>query len=185
MLKKTIIGCVLSSCVMLSSGAVANVNNHSVSIGYSQGKVQDFKNIRGVNVQYRYEWDSPLGVIGSLTYMKGDESYSLGAGNNSYNGKIDMKYYSVLAGPSYRLNDYFSFYALAGLAHTSVEAEVMMPTFYTGTIKESKNSLAYGVGVSINPSDNLSVNLGYEGTSVKYIDNVSINGFNVGIGYHF
>lgn len=33
-------------------------DNHTLSAGYAQSKVQDFKNIKGVNLQYRYEWDS-------------------------------------------------------------------------------------------------------------------------------
>ncbi|MWL74803.1 Ail/Lom family protein, partial [Escherichia coli] len=36
----------------LASGA-ALADNQTVSVGYAQSKVEDFKNIRGVNVQYR------------------------------------------------------------------------------------------------------------------------------------
>lgn len=42
----------------LASGA-ALADNQTVSVGYTQSKIEDFKNIRGVNAQYRYEWDSP------------------------------------------------------------------------------------------------------------------------------
>lgn len=38
-------------------------DNHTLSAGYAQSKVQDFKNIKGVNLQYRYEWDSPVSVV--------------------------------------------------------------------------------------------------------------------------
>ncbi|EEY3549660.1 Ail/Lom family protein, partial [Escherichia coli] len=41
-------------------------DNHTLSAGYAQSKVQDFKNIKGVNLQYRYEWDSPVSVVGSF-----------------------------------------------------------------------------------------------------------------------
>lgn len=37
----------------------------------------------------------------------------------------------------------------------------------------------------MNPSDTLSVNIGYEGTKASMDRNYSINGFNVGIGYRF
>ncbi|STI82989.1 PagC-like membrane protein [Escherichia coli] len=55
---------------VLSGSRLAD--NHTLSAGYAQSKVQDFKNIKGVNLQYRYEWDSPVSVVGSFSYMKGD-----------------------------------------------------------------------------------------------------------------
>ena len=45
---------VLPLSLMVSE--IAFADNHSVSIGYAQSKVQDFKDIRGVNPQYRYEF---------------------------------------------------------------------------------------------------------------------------------
>jgi putative virulence related protein PagC len=56
MLRKVVIGCLLSSCAVI--GANASADNQTVSLGYTQSKVPDLKNIRGVNTQYRYEWDS-------------------------------------------------------------------------------------------------------------------------------
>lgn len=41
MSRKVVIGCLLSSCVMISTNASAN--NHTVSLGYAQSKVQHFK----------------------------------------------------------------------------------------------------------------------------------------------
>jgi len=183
MLRKVVIGCLLSSCAVISANAVAD--NHTISLGYAQSKVQDFKNIRGVNAQYRYEWDSPLSVIGSFTYMKGDDSYSLRENDSGYDGKTDVKYYSLLAGPAYRINDYISFYALAGLAHTKVEDKTTYLTQYSEEYNSNKTSFAYGVGVAINPVENIAVNIGYEGTRVKYEENVSVNGFNISVGYRF
>lgn len=183
MLRKAVIGCLLSSCAVISTNAVAD--NHTVSLGYAQSKIQDFKNIRGVNVQYRYEWDSPLSVIGSFTYMKGDDSYSLRENGSGYDGKTDVKYYSLLAGPAYRINDYVSFYALAGFAHTKAEDKTTYLTQYSEEYSSNKTSFAYGAGVAINPVENIAVNIGYEGTRVKYEENVSVNGFNISVGYRF
>ncbi|MEG9983134.1 Ail/Lom family protein, partial [Escherichia coli] len=51
---------VLSAIILsVASGSVL-ADNHSFSVGYAQSKIQNFKNIRGVNLQYRYEWDSPV-----------------------------------------------------------------------------------------------------------------------------
>lgn len=177
----------LCTGLLTSTGALAD--NHTVSMGYAQSKVEDFKDIRGVNVQYRYEWDSPLSIIGSFSYMKGDDTYSEsndGGLTTEYNGKVDVKYYSLMAGPGYRINDYISLYALAGMAHTKLKDTTTWSTQYSESVSESKTSFAYGAGVIVNPTDSLSVSVGYEGTRVKYNDDkAAINGFNVGIGYRF
>ncbi|MCP1437313.1 putative virulence related protein PagC [Erwinia persicina] len=175
------------SGLLVSTGVLAD--SHTLSVGYAQSKVEDFKNIRGVNVQYRYEWDSPVSIIGSFSYMKGDDSYSERVEAfddiSGYDGKTDVKYYSFMAGPAWRINDYVSLYALAGMAHTKVEDKTTYLSAYSEEDNASKTSFAYGAGVAINPTDYLSVNIGYEGTRVKFNDNVAINGFNIGLGYRF
>lgn len=176
-------------CGGLLVGSNALADNHTVSVGYAQSKVEDFKNIRGVNVQYRYEWESPLSVIGSFSYMKGDESFSeredFYGDVSGYDGKTKVKYYSLMAGPAYRINDYISFYGLIGVAHTKVDENVTYIGVYSEEYSENKTSFAYGAGVVVNPVSNLSVSVGYEGTRVKYNEDVAINGFNIGIGYRF
>ncbi|WP_419962840.1 Ail/Lom family outer membrane beta-barrel protein [Pantoea vagans] len=179
-------------CGGLLVGSNALADNHTVTIGYAQSKVEDFKNIRGVNVQYRYEWDSPLSFIGSFSYMKGDDSYSeqntFSGSVERYNEKVEAKYFSLMAGPAYRINDYVSIYGLMGVARTRVEDKAAYQSQYeqySGSYSESKTSFAYGAGVVINPVSNLSVSVGYEGTRVKYNEDFAINGFNIGIGYRF
>lgn len=180
MLKKIIIGCALSSCAMISSTAIAS--GHSVSVGYAQSKVTNFNNIKGVNLQYRYEWESPVSFVSSWTYMQGHESYPF---DYAAIDRIDVKYYSLLVGPEYHFNDYFSFYVLAGLAHTKASGERYVPGLFSIKDEVSKNSFAYGAGTSVKPFDNVSIYVGYEGTTAKYGEKVSFNGFNIGIGYHF
>lgn len=182
-MKKLALSVVAVSSLLGSSCALAD--NHTLSLGYAQAKVQDFKNIRGLNMQYRYEWDSPVSIVGAATYMKGDEDYSDYGYDSGYNGKTELKYYSLLVGPAYRINDYVSFYAVAGLAHTKAEDRTTYLTQYTEETSQSKTSFAYGAGVQFNPLENMSVGIGYEGTRAKYGDNVSINGFNVTLGYRF
>lgn len=178
-------GILISACV---SSQAAFADNHTVSVGYAQSKVQDFKNLRGVNVQYRYEWDSPFSVLGSFSYMKGDESYSLRENDSGYDGKTDVKYYSLLAGPAYRINDYVSLYGLAGFAHTKVEDKTTYLTGYRETYNYSRTEFAYGAGVIVNPVDYVSVSVGYEGSKTKSGEaggSHSINGFNLAVGYRF
>jgi len=173
----------------LASGA-ALADNHTVSLGYAQSKVENFKNIRGVNAQYRYEWDSPLSVIGSFTYMSGDDDQKYYVDSDSVKNHIDVKYYSLMAGPAYRINEYVSLYALGGVAHTKADVDTKWVNAGDGytqkdSLSEKSTSFAYGAGVQFNPTEELAVNVGYEGTNADIDGSHSINGWNVGVGYRF
>lgn len=172
------------------TSGLAFADNHTVSAGYAQSKIEDFKNIRGVNLQYRYEYNSPLSVLASFTYMKGDDEQNYYLSGDSVNNRIDAKYYSLLAGPAYRFNDYVSLYALGGVAHAKATGKTRWKDSWNDkvnyeNISEKSTSFAYGFGVVINPVDNISVNVGYEGTRASLDGSRSINGFNVGVGYRF
>ncbi|MDX7986924.1 autotransporter outer membrane beta-barrel domain-containing protein [Xenorhabdus sp. 12] len=199
-MKKAFLATLVVSGFMYVSLAYAD--SHTVAVGYAQSKVQNFKNIRGVNLHYRYEWDSPVSIIGSFTYMKGSENHSgkrkyeaIEGAYYSARGHLDGKYYSLMAGPAYRINDYVSIYGLIGFAHTKIDADIKdMFTNKHGPIKsrhvkvdKKSTDFAYGAGVEVNPMPNLSVYAGYEGSSAKLVDNGShsINGFNIGLGYRF
>lgn len=181
----------LAVCVAasLASGA-ALADNQTVSLGYAQSKVENFKNIRGVNAQYRYEWDSPLSVIGSFTYMSGDDDQKYYVDSDSVKNHIDVKYYSLMAGPAYRINEYVSLYALGGVAHTKADVDTKWVNAGDGytqkdSLSEKSTSFAYGAGVQFNPTEELAVNVGYEGTNADIDGSHSINGWNVGVGYRF
>nr|WP_175494913.1 Ail/Lom family outer membrane beta-barrel protein [Xenorhabdus mauleonii] len=203
-MKKALLATLVVSGFMY--GSLAYADSHTVAIGYAQSKVQDFKNIRGVNLHYRYEWDSPVSIIGSFTYMKGSENHSgrrefdsgrgaMDAKYYSARGHLDGKYYSLMAGPAYRINDYVSIYGLLGFAHTKIDADIKeLLEGEHGPISSRRTSLdkkstdfAYGAGVEVNPMPNFSVYAGYEGSSAKVVGNKNhgINGFNIGIGYRF
>lgn len=173
----------------LASGA-ALADNQTVSVGYAQSKIEDFKNIRGVNAQYRYEWDSPWSAVGSFTYMSGDQDEHYYVDSDSVKNHIEAKYYSLLVGPAYRINEYVSLYALGGFAHTKADVDTKWVNAGDGfTQKESSSekstSFAYGAGVQFNPTPELAINVGYEGTNADLDGNYAINGFNVGVGYRF
>lgn len=172
------------------SSSMAYADKHTVSIGYAQSKAQGFDDLNGVNVQYRYEFDSQLSVLGSFSYMKGNGEQDYFATNDVVHNNVDVNYYSLLAGPAYRINDYVSLYALGGVAYVKASGNTQWWNNgydYMGqeSISEKSASFAWGVGVIINPTDNFSVNVGYEGTQTDLQGNYSINGFNVGIGYRF
>lgn len=197
-MKKVVLA--ISGLVIFSVSSISLADNHTLSVGYAQSKVSDFKDIRGVNLQYRYEWDFPISVSGSFAYMSGDNSfseYSEGSGGSKRETKdqADLKYYSLLAGPAWRINSYASLYALAGVAYTDAKTSLNTYTVLNGIDNRISShasgswksaSFSYGAGVLINPIENLSVNIGYEGTRVKIGDfKHAIDGFNIGVGYRF
>ncbi|TYN25284.1 hypothetical protein FYL57_23325, partial [Salmonella enterica subsp. enterica serovar Typhimurium] len=47
---------------------VAQAATNAFSVRYALSKVQDFQNILGVTVKYRYEDDSPVSFISSRSY---------------------------------------------------------------------------------------------------------------------
>ena len=185
---KTLSLAVLVAAGLMSGTALAD--NHTVSVGYAQSKVEHFKNIRGVNAQYRYEWNSPVSVMGSFTYMSGDDDQNYSIASDSIHNHVDVKYYSLMVGPAYRINDFVSLYALGGFAHTKADGDT---TWVNGgdnytqrdSISEKSSSFAYGAGVQFNPTAELAINVGYEGTTTDIDGDRGINGFNVGVGYRF
>lgn len=166
--------CLLGS-LALSANAFAQ--QHTVSLGYAQTDVEDNLDLNGLNVQYRYETSSPVSLVASMSYQTGDESW-----NDQYSReKLDVKHFSLLAGPAYRFNPLVSAYAAAGIAHTTVDSSYV-EVGYSEILDFSETNLAYGVGVIITPTEKLSLNVGYEGTEVK---SAKLNGFNFGVGYRF
>lgn len=181
---------ILSTLVITTSVLVVNVaqaDTNAFSVGYAQSKVQDFKNIRGVNVKYRYEDDSPVSFISSLSYLYGDRqaSGSVEPEGIHYHDKFEVKYGSLMVGPAYRLSDNFSLYALAGVGTvkaTFKEHSTQDGDSFSNKITSRKTGFAWGAGVQMNPLENIVVDVGYEGSNIS---STKINGFNVGVGYRF
>jgi len=186
----------LAVCAAMGMSMNASANDHSVTVGYAQSKfpVLDLGNVtlKGVNFKYRYEGDSSVSLITSLTYMGNNISYS---GDDSYRQKVnvDEKYrnLSLAAGPAYRFNEFVSIYGLAGLNVFDSKYAQKTHTSNGKTENESghfrTSSFMYGAGIQINPMANLVLDIGYEGTQKSFGDNskLKLNGFNVGVGYRF
>lgn len=180
---KDIIRSVVVTCALgVSINAVAD--QHTVSVGYAQTKVEDFKNLKGVNVQYHYENESQLDVAVSTSYLSGKETENYNFGKS----KGEVRYFSALTGPSYRFNEYVSAHILAGFANIKASYnEHDYSGYYNYSESVTKTSFAYGAGVVINPVQDISVNVGYEGTNFKGYEGetAKLNGFNIGVGYSF
>lgn len=150
---------------------------NTISLGYAQTKVEDSIDLKGFNLTYRYALSEPLSILASASYQSGDEK----SGDEDGNGELDVKYMSILAGPAFRLNDFFSIYALGGFAQAKIKDHFLSENEYDN-YNAKETTFAYGAGVIVNPTPTLSVNVGYEGTT---IDSAKFNGFNIGVGYSF
>lgn len=168
------------SVVLAAMGgcAIAQADTQTISLGYSQGKLADFKNIRGITAKYHYQPDGSLGFISSLTYMGGSKNFDI----NGYKGKAQSKYYSLLVGPYYQVNEFVGLYGLVGAAHGKGKASITVPAGDCYSDKGKETVLAYGAGVQIAPAANWTVDVGYEGAT---FNDTKLNGFNIGLGYRF
>lgn len=161
----------------IGSCSMAEADTQTVSLGYSNAKMDDFKNIHGVTAKYHYQPENSLGFISSLTYMSGTKNFD----DDGDKGKAQLKYYSLLVGPSYRVNEFISLYGLAGVAHGKVKVSGA-DSDGNYSFKGKESGFAYGAGVQIVPAANWSIDVGYEGSTFR---EVKINGFNIGLGYRF
>lgn len=172
---KLLVGLCVTSAFL---GNVALADNHTVSIGYAQSKLQDSNYMRGVNLQYRYEWDSPVSALASFSYVSHKEN-----AKDFRSAETKDSTYTFLVGPAYRINQYVSLYGALGFSHFKTRDNYK---FYNIITKDKSTRFAYGAGVIVNPTENISVNLGYEGSRANAYDyNYAINGFTIGVGYRF
>ncbi|MEC9712366.1 Ail/Lom family outer membrane beta-barrel protein [Escherichia coli] len=156
------------------------------SLGYAQSRIEHFKGIRGVNLKYRYEAETPVGLMASFSWQSGkhDESGGLPRGASRHSD-VKAKYWILLAGPSLWVNEFVSLHALAGTgtARVDVKERICMADYreeFSGS--RSRTGFARGTGVQFNPTENVVIDVGYEGGK---IDAMKVNGFNLGIGYRF
>lgn len=172
-------------------------DNQGITIpdGAFSAGADKYKDPKGFNLKYRYEFDDNWGVIGSFTYARekydGHINVNDPSNGDSANAKGSIKgnYFSILAGPSYRINDYVSGYAMIGLANAKIKYSAdysynIDNSTGNGSYSEDRNktSFAYGVGLQFNPFENIAIDVGYEGSGSG---DWNTNGFIVGVGYKF
>ncbi len=182
MMKKVRVMTLIAAGFMVS--ALAQAETQTVSLGYAHIKPQDEKALNGATLGYRYEFNDNWGVLGNFTFAKGDRK------ETDEDAKGDFKYYSLMAGPTYRINEYISLYGQLGLAHFKAKFDANYDNGYSEHSSASKTALGWGAGFIVNPVDNVAVTVGYEGSRFNVNDDngggkVSANGFNVSLGYRF
>lgn len=185
---KVLVSSVIALGALFSAVSV-HAQNQSVALGYAQSKIRGSGTLHGASLKYRYEdeQNAPWGIMGSLTWMKGDDSFSFQDNNGKQSRDYNVTYYSALVGPALRLNDWMSLYADMGVAHTDVDKTSQ--NYFTNTSTSQSHaytSFAWGLGFIFNPWENITLNVGYEGTDADTYGDRSINStFDFGVGYRF
>ncbi len=121
--------------------------------------------LKGINVKYRYEFTDTLGLVTSFSYA-GDKNRQLTRYSDTrwHEDSVRNRWFSVMAGPSVRVNEWFSAYAMAGVAYSRVSTfsgDYLRVTDDKGKThdvltgsddgRHSNTSLAWGAGVQFQP----------------------------------
>lgn len=152
--------------------------------------------LNGINVKYRYEFTDTLGMVTSFSYA-GDKNRQITRYSDTrwHEDSVRNRWFSVMAGPSVRVNEWFSAYAMAGVAYSRVSTfsgDYLRVTdnkgkkhdVLTGSDdgRHSNTSLAWGAGVQFNPTESVAIDVAYEGSGSG---DWRTDGFIVGVGYKF
>ncbi|AKH65132.1 MULTISPECIES: Ail/Lom family outer membrane beta-barrel protein [Photorhabdus] len=184
-MKRALVASVVAVGLSVFAFAANASGESTISGGYAQSHTKfDDKdaeslfggNSKGFNLKYRYELDSNFGVIGSFTYTHLNSDAHVGGIKVA---KLDLDYYSLMAGPTYRFNEYVSVYGMVGAAHGKVKVSDFI-TPQSGS--ESKTSVGYGLGLQFNPMPNWTIDTSYE---YSKLDELKIGTWVVGVGYRF
>lgn len=192
---------ILSAVVLLvAAGAPAGAAEHpsTLSAGYlhihSDMSGSDY--LTGFNVKYRYEFTDTLGLVTSFSYA-GDRNRQLTRYSDSrwHEDSVRNRWFNMMAGPSVRVNEGFSLYAMAGVAYSRVSTfsgDYLRVTDNKGKThdvltgsddgRHSNTSLAWGAGVQFNPTESVVIDIAYEGSGSG---DWRTDGFIVGVGYKF
>ncbi len=157
---------ILSAAICLAvSGAPAWASEHqsTLSAGYLHVSTNapGSDELNGINVKYRYEFTDTLGLVTSFSYA-GDRNRQLTRYSDTrwHEDSVRNRWFSVMAGPSVRVNEWFSAYAMAGVAYSRVSTfsgDYLRVTDNKGKThdvltgsddgRHSNTSLAWGAGV--------------------------------------
>ena len=184
--------------VAAATPASAAEHQSTLSAGYlhASTNVPGSDDLNGINVKYRYEFTDALGLITSFSYANAeDEQKTRYSDTRWHEDSVRNRWFSVMAGPSVRVNEWFSAYAMAGVAYSRVSTfsgDYLRVTdnkgkkhdVLTGSDdgRHSNTSLAWGAGVQFNPTESVAIDIAYEGSGSG---DWRTDGFIVGVGYKF
>ncbi|PRT58424.1 Ail/Lom family protein [Escherichia coli] len=191
---------ILSAAICLAvSGAPAWASEHqsTLSAGYLHvsTNVPGSDELNGINVKYRYEFTDTLGMVTSFSYA-GDKNRQLTHYSDTrwHEDSVRNRWFSVMAGPSVRVNEWFSAYAMAGVAYSRVSTfsgDYLRVTDNKGKTHDvltgsddvaTATRLWRGGWRAVNPTESVAFDIAYEGSGSG---DWRTDGFIVGVGYKF
>lgn len=183
---------VLMAAFLTGSTAV-NAAEHSLSLGYTQAKLDSHKT-HGADIKYRYEWDSPWSVIGSFSYQTDNTGIMNYDSAGSHNGSTRIKSSSLMAGPAWRFNEFFSLYGMAGINKFTVHQQWKLRqnnsngSTVTRQMSDNSNHLSpiVSVGTRFNPLSSVVLDLSYALSRPKiYTSHRDFSYISLGAGIRF
>ncbi|RXJ10473.1 Ail/Lom family outer membrane beta-barrel protein [Lelliottia nimipressuralis] len=174
------LGLAIFAASVVSTSAYAAGEN-TISLGFAQSHVKmDGDNLndkpRGINVKLRNEITDQWGVVGSVTSTQ--RKYDLYMGGSRV-ADAKLEYLSLMAGPSYRFNEYLSAYGLAGYAHGKAKLNVSSIDYQ---YSESTGAFVGALGAQFNVTPNVAIDASWE---YSKLDDYKVNTWVVGVGYRF
>jgi len=157
----------------------------AISPGYERASVKGIGSIQGPNLKIKSESDFPFGFMLSASYLKDHWNLNKKMGwqkdNQDEEKKSKAEYYSVMVGPTIKINEMASLYALAGISHSKFNEDAN-----AARGKKKPNHLAYSAGIATTLFDHLELSAGYEGSKVNVAGkDKQLNAGVVNIGYAF
>ncbi|WP_338804149.1 Ail/Lom family outer membrane beta-barrel protein [Xenorhabdus griffiniae] len=190
-MKKALLTSAIIAGLSISSFTAHASGKHTLSLGYAQSninmqiegnKTKNMKDLdkdpRGLNLKYRYEINDNWGFISSVTQTKLKINYYAAHNRQLSVGNEDITYRSLMAGPTYRFNEYVSAYALIGAANVEGKARLTAQP----SVSKKKTAVAYGTGLQFNPTSSIAVDVSYEYSDLSQ---AKAGTWTVGVGYHF
>lgn len=198
--RKTLLAVSTTTILCTSAMAEESEVKPTMSLGYQHGHIKDFGGIQGGNFRFQYETSSPWGFMGSLSVMKNnwrDADTECKRNDakcrDNYNEKHRLdrnaEYYSALIGPTYRISDRLSIFALGGISHTKVDNPLIfdyLDNIHKKDGSTSSNQFAYSTGLTFDATRNLALTVGFEGSQAAFSSKKhEMKSIFVNVGYRF
>ncbi|EOX7204151.1 Ail/Lom family outer membrane beta-barrel protein, partial [Escherichia coli] len=166
--------CALAA-LFLGGMAMASGPQTTLSAGWLHARTQvsESDNLNGFNVKYRYEFTDSVGLVSSFSYANVQHiKNQRHDADRWHEDSLRHRWFSVMAGPSVRVNEWFSAYAMAGVAYSRVstfsgdylcvtDSKGKRHDVLTGSddARHSNTSLAWGAGVQFNPTESVAIDV--------------------------
>lgn len=178
---------------LLTGNTMVNAAEHSLSLGYTRAKLDSVK-VDGADIKYRFEWGSPWSVIGSFSFQTKNTGLISDNSQGIKSGENKIKIGSLMAGPAWRFNEFFSLYGMAGLNKLKLHQQWKMNQANSNGTQSSEQfsdsfhhlSPGISVGTQINPLNSVVVDLSYSVSRPKVYDaHYDLSAVSLGIGVKF